>query len=81
MYILRLLWNLAWLVGKQPGSSIPKVVLDDVEVLHDDTRLGPALLVLLPLGLGLLNRLCLSVDGLRDVVRVGVNQLVLQSRC
>lgn len=77
MYILRLFWNLSWLVGKKPRSLVPKIVLDNVYVFHHHARLGAALLVLLLLRLGLLNRLCLRVDCFSDVVRAWVNQFVL----
>lgn len=75
--ILWFLGDLSRFSREKPGSPIPELVFDDVQVFHHDSGLGPTFSILLLLRLGLLNGFCLSLDHLDDVVAIGVDKFVL----
>lgn len=72
-----LLGNLAGSVRQNPGSLVPELVLDDVQVLDHDPSFVPLLLLLFCLRLRLLDRLAQVVCLLGCTVASRLDKLVL----
>lgn len=71
------LGNLARLVRQYPWSALPEIVADYVQVFYHDPGLGPALLVVFVLRLGLLHGLSESVNRLCYRVATRFDEFIL----
>jgi hypothetical protein len=75
---LRFLGDFSWLVGQDPRPSVPKVVLDDVQVIDQYSCFRTSLFIVFMLCLGLLDWLGLSFNSLSCVMGSWVDEFVLR---